>query len=293
MARVHGLEDPEVQQKMQQMNAGTWDPRVDRNILRPPERMIHVFSVSRRSFVVDRAPLWVKMHLRGCKAGERYVPVAHVPDPLVQIVHNTENGRRLGEAHDGMRCAIDLLNPNNPTTDPDWQAPAELAALFGSSKGCNLFAQGLFISTREVPYEAEIAKAEARRDARFRTLIAHADSLEQTNRRELEEFLRGEDGADLKMALDFYGEQRAYHKPMVATRPCPNCGEAIKIGVAFHKSEVLGELCVLDWKIAVRAGVKKKIDVPDDLRWWEEEREPKTAAGTASPRGKGPQRTSE
>jgi hypothetical protein len=272
MAVLHGLEDPEVQQKMLQLNAGVWDPRIDRNMLRDPDRWIHVFSVSQRSFLVDRAPLWVKLHLQGCKKGERYVPVAHVPDPLIQKVHNTENGRHRGEAHDGLRCAIDLLNPNNPTFDPDWNPAPEMAAMFGSSKGCDLFAQGLFISLNEIPSEAEISKAEERRNRRYRALIAQADSLEQVNRKELEEFLKGEDGTDLRMALDFYGEQRQYHKPMIATRSCPNCGEAIKSGVAFHLLPN-NAYCINDWQRAVDAGIKTKSDVPVNLRWFDEEAE--------------------
>jgi len=285
MAVLHGLEDPEVQALMIKNNAGTWDPRIDRNMLREPDRMIHIFSVSKRSFLVDRAPLWLKFHLRGCKAEERFVAVAHVPDPLMQKVHNTENGRYRGEAHDGLRCAIDLLNPNNPTNDPDWNPSPEMAAVFGSSKGCDLFAQGLFLSLHEVPLEAEIVKAEERRNSRFRSLIAHADSLEKINRKELEEFLKGEDGADLHLALDFYGEVREYHKPMIATRNCPNCGEAIKTGVAFHLLPN-NAYCINDWQKAVDAGIKTKFDVPVHLRWWtadedEDETEPPIAARPA------------
>lgn len=288
MAVLHGLEDPEVQDKMMKLNAGTWDPRIDRNMLREPERMIHIFSVSKRSFTIDRAPLWVKLHLRGCRREERCVPVAHIPDPLMQKVHNTENGRYRGEAHDGLRVAIDLLNPNNPTNDPDWNPSPEMAAAFGSSKGCDLFAQGLFLSLNEEPSEAEILRAEGRRNARYKSLIAQADSLEQINRKELEEFLKGEDGVDLRMALDFYGETRAYHKPMVATRACPNCGESIKSGVAFHLLPN-NSYCVNDWPRAVDAGVKTKFDVPEHLRWWtpdEEEDEPEPPIVAAKPAGK-------
>jgi hypothetical protein len=269
MATVHGMEDEQVQQKMLQLNAGTWDPRVDRNILRAPERFIHVFTISARAFVIDRAPLWTKLHLRSCPAGERYAVCAHIPDPMMQMVHSVENGRQRGEAHDGLRVAIDLLDPNNPTTDPDWQPGPEMASMFGSSKGCNLFSQGLFLSLREIPFEHEIVKAEGRRSQRYLALIAHADSLEQVNRKELEDFIKGEDGTDLRLALDFFGEQRAYHKPMIATRACPNCGDYIKVGVAFHLLPG-GIYCVNDWQKAVAAGVKTKSDVPDGMRWWDE-----------------------
>lgn len=289
MATLHGLEDPEVQTKMLQLNSGWWDPRIDRNMLREPDRWIHVFSVSPRAFVIDRAPLWVRLHLRHCPTGTRCVPVAHVPDPLIQKVHNTENGRHRGEAHDGLRCAIDLLNPNNPTNDPDWNPGPEMAAMFGSSKGCDLFAQGLFLSLNEEPTEGEILKAEERRNKRWRSLIAHADSLEQINRKELEEFLKGEEGTDLRLALDFFGEQRAYHKPMLATRSCPNCGDPIKSGVAFHLLPN-NQYCINDWPRAVDSGIKIKSDVPEHLRWWmpdepeEDEEPPIVGAAPAAPR---------
>lgn len=266
MATLHGFDDPEVQSLMKQGNAGNWNPEIDRNMLRAPDRLIHVFSVSRRSFTVDRAPLWPKTVLKGCKAVERYVAVMHVPDPLMQSVHNTENGKRRAEAHDGLRCAIDLLNPNNPTNDPYWNPSPEMAAVFGSSKGSDLFAQGLFLSLSEEPSEAEILKAEASRDSRYRYLIGHADRLEQLSPKELAEFLTGEDGTDLRMALDFFGEQRAYHKTMIATRGCPNCGEAIKANVAFHLLPN-GVYCVNDWQRAVDAGVKTLAEVPENKRW--------------------------
>ncbi len=278
MATLHGLEDPEVQQLITKQNAGRFDPNVDRNMLRDPDRLIYIFSISQRAFVVDRPPLFLKLHLRACPADERYVKVTHIPDPLMQAVHDTERARRRGEANDGMLCAIELLNPNNPTYDPDYNPPPELAAQLNSSRGCNLFAQGLFISLSETPSEAEIDRAYARREAYYKALVAQADSLEAVDRKELEEFIKGEDGTDLRLALNYFGETRTYHRPMVPTIPCPNCGETIKKNAAFHKSEALGAVCVLDWHKAVDAGVKQKSDVPDDKRWWLAEKAEKTPA---------------
>lgn len=271
MATLHGIDEPEVQAIMAKANAGRFNPEVDRNMQRAPDRMIHIFSVSRRSFTIKRPPLFLNVHLRACGKDDRYVPVAHIPDPLMQAVHDIEKGRQRGEANDGMLCAIELLNPNNPTYDPDWNPPAELAAAFSSSKGCDLFKQGLFISLSEEPSEKEIRGAEKRREHFYKGLIAHADELEATDRKELVEFVKGEDGTDLRLALDFYGEKREYHKPMTATRSCPNCGEDVKAGVAFHKNAELGVICVIDWQRAVQAGVKTKNDVPEEFRWWEDE----------------------
>lgn len=293
MATLHGLDDPEVQVQMQKLNAGTWDPRIDRNMTRAPERMIHVFSISPREFVVDRPPLWIKFRLRACPKNERYVAVAHIPDPMMQKVHNTDTGKFRGEAHDGLRCTIDMLNPNNPTNDPDWNPGPEMAAYFSTSRGSDLFAQGLFVSLNEVPSEREIEKAVKRRERYYRALIAQADEVEATDRRELMVMLKGEEGTDLRMALDYFGEQREYHKPMVATVECPNCGEQKKGNAAFHKSQALGVICVMPtadaWQRAVDAGVKNKTDVPDKFRWWTEDAKPATtpkAARTKAPKPK-------
>lgn len=270
----HDLKHPQSREKTAAANAQWFDPRIDKNLLRAPDRYIYVFSTSPREFKIDRAPLWSKLTLRGTKDGARCILAARIPDPLIQPVHNTENGRQRAESHDGWRAAVDLLNPNNPTNDPDWNPGPEMAAFFGTSAGADLFAQGLFLSLNEVPTEAEIAKAEARREQRYQRLIAHADSLENTEPKELQEFLKSADGLDLRMALDYFGEERAYHKVRTATRPCPNCGESIKAGIGFHKSAALGVICVLDWKKAVDAGVKTKFDVPAGKEWWEAGEDP-------------------
>lgn len=269
MVKVHGFNDPASQEKMAKDNAFHFKTNIDRNMLRSPDRMIHVFSTSKREFKINRLPLWPNTVLKACPKDERYIVVAHVPDPLMQSVHDVLKSSQRAEANDGMLCAVELLNPNNPTYDPDFVAPPELAAVFGSSKGCNLFDQGLFLSLTNPPSEKEILQAEKRRENRYKGLLAHADSLEATNRKELEEFIKSEDGQDLRMALDFFGEQREYHKPMIAMRTCPNCGEPIKSGVAFHVMAG-GVYCVNDWERAVSAGVKTKSDVPEHLRWWDE-----------------------
>jgi hypothetical protein len=188
--------------------------------------------------------------------------------------------------------AIDLINPNNPTNNPDWTPSPEMSAFFSTSKGCDLFSQGLFISLNEEPTEAEIVRAEERRNRRWRSLISHADSLEQTNRQELEELLRGEDGLDLRLALNFYGEQRAYHKPMIAMQTCPNCGDSVKSGIAFHMLPN-NVYCILDWQRAVESGIKTRSDVPSSLRWWaqdeeEEDSDPPMVAKTSASKARRP-----
>lgn len=290
MATLKGFNDPEVQTLMEKHNGQVHSPNVDRNLMRAPDRYIHVFSTSPREFKIDRAPLWLKLILKRCPVGERYIEVMRIPDPLMQAVHDVSTGKQRGEANDGMLCAVELLNPNNPTYNPDYEPPAEIAAVLGTSQGCNLFEQGLFLSLNEKPTEDEISRAEARRERRYKRLIAHADSLEATNRAELEDFLKSGDGVDLRMALDAFSEHRSYHQPRVATRSCPNCGDAIKKNQGFHRMPD-GEYCVNDWRKAVDAGIKTKFDVPEDARWFTlDEPKPAAAPKPAKKRNRAPAR---
>ena len=241
------------EQEMIKMNHRT-DPRQDLNLTRKPDRYIYVHTIASREYIVDRPPLFCKTLLRGKKDGERSTMIYRVCDPFVQPVQNTEGNNPRSELHDGLLVAYDLICPPVQT-----------------SVGCDLKERGLFLSLGETPLEAEIVGAEERMKERYRRLMSHADSLQHTNRSELEYFLMGADGQDLRLALDFFGEQREYHKTMAATKVCPNCGESIKSGVAYHKNVELGIICVLDWRKCVDAGVKSKADVPDTLRWWSDE----------------------
>jgi ribosomal protein S27AE len=57
-----------------------------------------------------------------------------------------------------------------------------------------------------------------------------------------------------------------WHKLTTPKIECPNCGEKIKEGIAFHYSN--GRICVLSWERAYLAGAVKKDEVPESFRWW-------------------------
>ena len=65
----------------------------------------------------------------------------------------------------------------------------------------------------------------------------------------------------------------SWHLRTAIQEACPNCGDQINPGIAYHSSSV-GGVCVLDWARTVKAGVKSRDDVPMEARWWEEESEP-------------------
>jgi hypothetical protein len=134
--------------------------------------------------------------------------------------------------------------------------------------GTDLRAQGVFWTRNNPPTEAEVAKAHKRIEKYYRGLLEKATALEYSNPKELAERLQNE---DYHLAADYFGEEFSWHKkrvkkvaPVVKSE-CPNCGNEIKRGIAFHFDPDTG-LCVLDWKRAYEAGKVKLEDVPESKR---------------------------
>lgn len=250
-------------QQTLEANISTWyDPTIDINLLREPKRFVHIYTVSKRDFFIQRPPLFPGLKVPACAASDRYRKVASIPDPFNQAVQDVNNGRMVGTAHDGLRVAIDLVNPNNITTNFDWEVPVEALNLIATGHGCDLSQQGVFISLSDPPQEIQITKAEAKRRKYYEFLRT---TIDQQTEKDALTLVAG--NIDFHLMADFFGLTYPWHKVMTAFVTCANCQERVPEGAAFHK---LGDsICVLDWKKAVSAGIKKKEDVPEDHIWWD------------------------
>lgn len=243
-------------QEMRKMNAEAFRTSV------PPlydiKGYVYLHSVAKRDFPMNHT--FFKQPLRGCKNGERYVTCGRIPNPPQTVSPDTERGgNRIDmEPVSAWAVAIDILNPSNFTADPYFKSAA------GTSANCDLVAQGLFPSLNEVPTEQELKKAEEARDTRLRALASEAMRLEVMNPQRLHEFLG--DNPDAHAGMDLIGAKAHWHQGAAQVmQACPNCGESVKAGIAFHMYE--GGLCVLDWKRAYEAGRVKREDVPPGKRW--------------------------
>ena len=203
--------------------------------------------------------------------------MARIPQPYQQPDVEQVNGRIVAVAHDARRVAQDYCNASNTSLDQDLTIPPQ--NVFGW--GNNLSKQGVFWIEKEKckfdskedeeknlnphPPEEVIAKAEARREQYFRTLIDEARAVEISAPQELANTIM----QDHHMAAEYFGEEYSWHKRRVQAVQCPNCGEQKPKGRLFHKGEF--GFCVEQsqaaWKAAVNSGVKTKADVPDDFKW--------------------------
>lgn len=252
-ARMHntGISSGESQKAIRGANRENFEIVIPARAIRAPIDHVWIHTVSRRDSPLLMHLLFPKLVLTGCKANQRYVTCTKIADPILQVSPDTERGGTRLDEEDAWRAVIDLLNPQNLTNDPYADTTAA-SAFVQTSQNCNLIAQGFFPSRNMVPTEAELLRAEKARDSRYRQLAQRATQLAATSTKQLQEYLLI--NPDVHDAMDALGMSADWHQAKKIMVQCPNCGDQIASGIAFHRSssEVL---CVIDAKRAFKAGV--------------------------------------
>jgi len=239
---------------------------LDPEQIRKPEYTVYLHSISKRSFE-QQHPIYRNVVIPACPKDKRYITFMRINHPI-QTPHvdpDNVSGPNILRIENAKRAALGICNPNYIGTDlavQDREVPAESQL---ASSESNLTRQGVFASLNEIPTEEELKKAEARRQAYYKFRFEEANGLERSNPKLLQEVL----GLDHHMAAEMFGVDVNWHRVVSPKIECPNCGEKIKEGVAFHY--VNGSRCVLDWERAFLAGAVKKDEVPESKIWWNEE----------------------
>src|SRR5271170_1743245 len=241
--RNTGMDSPLTKSAMRGANAEAFNPVINGRAFRPPLRTIYIFSVAKRAFTLRKPPLFPKLHLAGCEKGERFVRCTSFGDPILQPCPDQERGGTRIDDNDGWIEAIDMLNPGNFTMDP-YMGSQNPNFFANTLTGTNLIAVGLFPSLNENPTEEELQRAENARDNHYRHLTKEAMRLYALGAKQGNEFLQR--FPDTHIAMDALGLEAPWHQANLVRITCPNCGDAIKQGLAFHKSSVTDRLCILD-----------------------------------------------
>ena len=248
--RNTGMDSQLTKSAMRGANAEAFNPIINGRAFRPPLRTIYIYSVAKRGFTLRKPPLFPKLELRGCEAGERYVRCTSFGDPILQPCPDQERGGTRIDDNDGWVEAIDMLNPGNFTMDP--YAGSQNPNFYANTlTGTNLVAMGLFPSLNAEPTEEEIKRAEFARDSHYRHLTKEAMRLYALGAKQGNEFLQR--FPDTHIAMDALGLEAPWHQANAVRVTCPNCGDAVKPGIAFHKSTVTDSLCVIDAARAYKA----------------------------------------
>jgi hypothetical protein len=247
---------------------------VDPMQFRKPEYSVYVYSVVDPRPIgkkLRRAlpPLVPEMEIAELKPGETYTLVTTISHPVNQPLMR-ENGERYLDSHDARRLAMDLVNPDNLSLDQDKKIdPTKLY-----SEGNDFGKLGVFWSLHNPPKDEEIAKAIARKEDFYRARLDQARVIETSDPKALYNYISTTD----HVAADYFGEEFSWHRKSTKPEVCPNCGEAIKPGAAYHKMDD-GTLCINDWKRTVAAGVRQRNQVPIEKRWWVKEEPQSSRSG--------------
>ena len=231
--------------------------------VRPVEYYLYLFTVNKNAFTRPSVPgLYPKTLIPACKPEERFKKVCRFAHPMAQVDPDPDNpGKKKITYSDGRRVAMDFCNPANVTLDQDNGMNTEAERWVNVGSGMNFSQQGVFFSRNENPTDEELAAAERRLRNYYRTILERVDGIPDTDPSK-----QGQITQDHHAACEMFGEERPWHRTFTQKETCENCGTKVPKGIAFHRDN--GVLCVRDWKRAVNAGVVKKDDVPDDMRWW-------------------------
>lgn len=198
----------------------------------------------------------------------RYRYITSFPHPTTTTKPNHESNEFEHVPVDGRRFVIDMINPDNVTLSLDTIIKPEE----NFSIGNNYAPRGIFFSYTNPPEQSAVEAAYKRMEAYYVGLNEKAAALELVDKVALGKEVQS--NPDYVFAARYFGRGFSFTEKQTRTVECPNCGEQKPAGRKFHMAS-FGALCVepnrAGWEAAINAGIKRKDDVPDDIRWWKPE----------------------
>lgn len=240
---------------------------LDPDQVRRSEYRVYLHSISKRSFEQPH-PIYRNIIIPACPKDKRYITFMSISHPVHILTVDPDNVSGPGKwvFENAKRAALCVCNPSYVGVDLAIQEKPIDAQYQIASGECDLTRQGIFASMNEVPTEEELKRAEAKRLAYYKFRFEEANGLLRSDPKRLQEVLN----QDHHLAAEMFGQDVDWHRVTTPKIECPNCGDKIKEGIAFHYTN--GARCVFDWERAYLAGAVKKDDVPEQFRWWQKRR---------------------
>lgn len=208
-----------------------------------PGYVIYIYNILDREWTVRQPPLFPMLMIPACPKGQpfsftilpAFVKLPYLKPGGTEYYYKNEDGRK---------AATSLLNPSAfPGTKWEsqiqkWDSPDQM--------NNNLNAYGVFWSLTK-PDETEKLKKEItifkkRVQSTMDELIREGERLNSM----------GDKGRPLisplmHFAMDYQGKQAPWHMASFHMITCPNCGEPVQEGIAYHKN-AFGERCIVDYE---------------------------------------------
>jgi hypothetical protein len=205
---------------------------------KPP---LYIYNICELSHVRNQPPEFPGFTVEPCPKGEKF---------SVKVFQGIVNERYMkpGTSEfyykqvDGRKYATSLLNPDCfPGTDFEAQL-IEGQTGNNDMTGMNMNALGVFwspLAPDDPKLEAQIKKFRARVDRTMDALVKEGNRLNASGK-------LGDISAMMHFAMDYFGLQATWHMSHRHKTECPNCGELVLEGVAYHKNGS-GDDCIIDY----------------------------------------------
>lgn len=240
----------QIDKRTTQENLATFNWHSDPHMVRKPDYFLYLFNIGPLNHDVARPPMIVRAKIPACPKGQKYVTAFKLGNIVNQVWADADTGQPRTHSEYAERVLTDLINPYNLGVDQD----VEIDPNRVFSVGNNLGEMGVFWSRNEVPTDEEMVKPRQRMEKFFRRMIAQGDALARAGKQEdITELMH--------IGADYFNYKAGWHTQVEVPATCPNCGEDIKRGVAYHKNSA-DVICVIDWDRSIAAGVKKASDRP-------------------------------
>ncbi len=204
---------------------------------RPP---IYVYNICELSHVRNQPPEFPGFTIEPCVKGEKF-SVKTFPGLVNERYCKPGTAEYYYAQVDGRKYATSLLNPDCfPGTD--WRAQLNEGTTGNNDMtGMNMNAFGVFwseLKPDDPQLDAQIKLFRARVD---RTM----DALVKEGNRWNAEGKLGNISPMMHFAMDYFGLSAAWHMSHRHKTECPNCGDLVLEGIAYHRN-ASGDICVID-----------------------------------------------
>lgn len=204
---------------------------------RPP---LFIYNICALSHTRNQPPEFVAFTVDACPKGEPF-SCKIFPGVVKERYQRPGTSEFRYEEVDGRKYATSLLNPDCfPGTD--WEAQL-IEGTTGNNDmtGMNMNALGV-VWLEWPPDDPRTAKALARvRERVDRTM----DALVKEGERLHAEGRPGQISAMMHFAMEYFGLSAAWHMSHRHKIECPNCGDMILEGIAYHRN-ASGDICIID-----------------------------------------------
>lgn len=243
---------------------------------------VYLINVLDREYYIEQPPLFSSYHIPRCPKGKEF-SWNKIGAFLLEPYTKPGTFDTFYTKVDGRKVATSLLNPSAypgivwESQLQSWDAPDQV--------GNNLNAFGVFWTltdpTSEDPEEKEHLEHEVK-IFKERARVTLQELIKQAEQYAAQNDLKSI-SPTMHFAMDYFGKQAAWHMTAEHMISCPNCGETVKDGIAYHRNS-FGERCIINvekYTVMVRARRAAEAALPDDVAEDEEEEEVTVPAAPA------------